>query len=105
MAGPAFDYPLRVRDGRFVTVEQGSTAHLEVQAIVALSTPVGAIEAQPETGLRDLIGTMGPVGPRLLEVLSDTVPSVDFLADEDASRLSERLSAVAVRVAQDAGEG
>lgn len=96
MAGLALDYPLRVRDGRFAHVEQDSVQHLEVQAEVCVRTPRGAIEAQPKTGLRSLIGTLGEVGPQILDALAEDVPGVEFIAEEDASRIVERIRSVTI---------
>ena len=90
MTYPALAYPLEVVAGRFRTVDGDSAAHVEVQAEIVLRTRPGDVEATPKMGLRDLIGTMGPIGPTILDALEESIPGAAFIAREDLEAVATR---------------
>jgi hypothetical protein len=97
---PHLAFPVRVRAGRFLAVEQDSRRHLEDRAEVLLRTRLGTLDATPDLGLRDLVARVGPASPEVLRVVSEHV-SAQFTATEDESRLAERVRGVAAALAQD----
>lgn len=105
MTGPTFAYPLMVRGGAFVCVETGSRRNLEDRAEVTLRTHPGTLDHDPDFGLRDLVGTLGPTAPAILEAVSNVVTGGGwrFDATEDVSRLGERVRTVALELARDEG--
>lgn len=94
---PAF--PLRVRAGAFVTVEQGSPRHLQDQAEVILRTRPGTHEAMPELGLRELAGRLAPAAPEVIAALSEHVDG-RFLTEEDETDLAEHVRRVTLELEQ-----
>lgn len=95
---PHLALPLRLREGRFVSVDQGSTRHLQDQAEVVVRTRPGTLEDDPEFGLRNLVATLGPVAPEVLAAVHRAVPA-RFAADEDETALAERVRSVALDLA------
>jgi hypothetical protein len=96
-------FPLRVVGGQPVTVDSDSVEAVEDQVEIVLRTPRGTFEAQPETGLYDLVGAMGPIGPDLLEVIAESVPNADMVAVEDLDLIATRSRDVTI--VRDVGEG
>lgn len=97
---PHLAFPLRVRSGRFLTVEQDSREHLETQAELVLRTRPGSLEAQPKLGMRDLVARLSPASPEILTALTRFVDT-DFMAGEDESALAEHVRTVSIEVARE----
>lgn len=97
-ATPHLAYPFRVRGGRFVTVDQNSADHVAQRAEVALRTRPGMLEAQPEFGLRSLIGSTGPVGPVVTAALERAGLTGRFLTTEDDSQVAGHIRNVLVQI-------
>ena len=97
---PHLAFPVRLRAGRFLAVEQDSRRHLEDRAEVLLRTRPGSLDADPELGLRELVARLGAASPEVLRVVSEHV-SAQFTAAEDESLLAERVRGVAVALAHD----
>lgn len=98
---PHAAFPLRVRGGAFVTVDQDSPRHLQDQADVVLRTRPGTHEAMPELGLRELAGRLAPAAPEVIAALSEHVDA-RFMAEEDEDELAERVRRVQLELAEDA---
>lgn len=99
---PHLAFPLRVRAGRFLTVEQDSPRHVQDQAEVVLRTRPQTFEHDPDFGLRDLVARTGPAAPPILEALRRVI-GADFDAVEDTSELADRIRRVVVSL-REAGE-
>lgn len=97
---PALAFPVRFRAGRFLAVEQGSDRHLEDRAEVLLRTRRGSLDATPDLGIRELVGTLGPVAPEVLGALAREV-SERFAVAEG---LPTRVRDVAVALHAEAQE-
>lgn len=97
---PHLAFPVRMRAGRFLAVEQDSRRHLEDRADALLRTRPGSLDATPELGLRELVARIGPASPEVLRVVTDHI-SAQFAAAEDESRLAERVRGVALALAAD----
>ena len=100
---PHLGFPLLFRDGTFSVVEQQSDAHLIQQAEVVVRTRPDTLEPQPEFGLRDLTGSIGPIEPEVRGALDTFIPDRRFVLDEDLSRIDERIFQVAIDLNRDAG--
>lgn len=100
---PHLAFPLRVVRGRFLTVEQGSRRHREDQAEVVLRTRPGTLDHDPDFGLRELVGRLGPVAPALVAAIEREVPGSGFEAQEGA--LAGRVRNVALAITAEDGEG
>lgn len=98
---PHLGFPLRrTAAGAFVAVEQRSARHLQDQADVLVRTRPGSQDATPELGLRELVARLGPAAPEVLAAIGEHVQA-NFLAEEDASALAERVRNVAVQLVQE----
>lgn len=95
-ATPHLAFPLRLRAGRFLAVDQGSRRHLEDQAEVLLRTRPNTLDADPTFGVRDLVASTGLVGPEVHAALERDVGAFDV-----AEGLPERVRNVAVAISQD----
>lgn len=93
---PHLSFPLRVRGGRFVAVEQDSRRHREDQAEVVLRTRPGTFDHDPALGLRDMLGESGPIDQTIVNAVTAVVDG-DFEAVE-ASELRGRVRDVAVKL-------
>lgn len=102
LVAPHLAFPIRVRAGRFLAVEQDTRRHREDQADVVLRTRPRTFDHDPELGLRDLVGELGPVAPPLLAAVADVVDG-RFTARE-ATELQGRVRNVAVALAEQDGE-
>lgn len=97
---PHLAFPLRVRAGRFLTVEQDSRRHREDQADVVLRTRPGTFDHAPDLGLRELVGSLEPVSPDILAAVTNAVDG-DFDASAD---LATRTRNVAVAIREEDAE-
>lgn len=93
---PHLAMPLRVRAGRFVTVEQGSQRHEEDRVDVLLRTRPGDFDHAEEAGLRHLVGATGPVLPEIVALAARTL-GID-LDGSDVQDIEARARNVAVSV-------
>lgn len=98
---PHLAFPLRFRGTAFETVDQDDPAHVQQCAEVILRTRPGTFEATPEVGLRDLVGTLSPVGPAVLDALERFEPRRRFMAEEDEAALAARVRRVMVDIARE----
>lgn len=93
---PHLAFPLRFNGATFTEVEQQSGEHLMQQAEIVVRTRPQTLEAQPEFGLRNLIGTSVPVGPPVVSALKRFIPDHEYAVLEDESLIAERIRQVAI---------
>jgi len=84
---PHLAFPLRIVNGRAVTVEQDTIDHLVDQVAVALSTPPGWREEAPEFGARPALMTAAGIDLETVRgQLAESVP--------DAAAIVSRIDSV-----------
>lgn len=90
-------FPLRYSGGKFATVEVDTVEHAEQRGEVLLRTRRGMFDADPEFGIADLVGRLGPVAPEVQAAIDRFVDGA-LVATEDADSVRSRLREVAVSI-------
>lgn len=94
---PHAAFPLRVRAGGFVTVEQDSRRHREDQAEVVCRTRPGMLDHDPAFGLRDLVARLAPGAPEVLAAVARQVDG-QFNATEGTDDLLPRVRNIGLAI-------
>lgn len=96
--------PVRVQDGTFVTVEQGSLDDIAQRVEVLLRTPLGWLASEPDFGVTDQSHQAGGVDvTEVEEQIATWVPDADALVEQDPDALNEALAIVGVRIGAKTG--
>lgn len=91
---PTLKYPLEVRNGEFVMVEQDSQADLDGSVEVVARCPRGWLDSRPEMGVADYVLTRGAPDPA--EIRAGIVPYEPRAAALTDSELVDRVATITI---------
>jgi len=92
-------FPLELRDGQFVTVEQGSPQEIAGNAALIASCPRGWIDSDPEFGVPNMALTLAVDRPRIVrEAVNRREPRANALTSEQWIDLARRAVRITTRL-------
>jgi hypothetical protein len=95
-------FPVRVVNGRFVTIDQGSLDDVVGQAHVLVLTPRGWLDRLPDFGLADQAHRAGGADETEIErQLAEYVPDARTAVSEQPDAFNPALSLVGVQIRTD----